>query len=118
SYRACVSGCLQLEADAFIAHPCVAGENLQFPLAPRQLFGSCQAQFTGALLQRPRRHTDLLGQWPDTKACLSVSVVEIDFSNDLIDLVGEDVLASTLGFDAIMGDAEGCRTNRLRLARV
>src|SRR3974390_1869090 len=36
----------------------------------------------------------------------------------LIDLVGEDVLASTLDLDAITGDAEDCVTNRLRLARV
>jgi hypothetical protein len=64
SYRACVSGRPQLEADAFIAHPCVAGKNLQFPLAPRQLFRSGQAQFTGPLLHSPMRYADFLGQQP------------------------------------------------------
>jgi hypothetical protein len=42
------------------------------------------------------QHTDLLGQWPDTKAYLSVSAVEINRSNELTNLVGEDVLASAL----------------------
>src|SRR5664279_1427362 len=61
-YGAGVPGRFQLEADAFIAHPCVAGENLQFPLAPRQLFGSGRTQLTSALLQRPMRHADFLGE--------------------------------------------------------
>jgi len=45
-------------------------------------------------------------------------MVEIDLSDELVDLVGEDVLASALEFDVITGDAEGRLTNRLRLARV
>ena len=42
-----------------------------------------------------------------------VSMVEINLSDELIDLVGEDVLASAPDFDAITGDAEGWVTNRL-----
>src|SRR5271165_3279628 len=120
SYRARVSGGLQLEAYALVAHPRIARQNLQLPLAPGQLFGSRQAQFAGTFFQRPMRHTDLLGQRPDTGSRLRVSMVEIDLSDELVDLVGEDVLASALKFDAITitGDAEGCLTNRLRLARV
>jgi len=45
-------------------------------------------------------------------------MVEINLSDELIDLVGEDVLASAPDFDAISGDAESWVTNRLRLARV
>ena len=45
-------------------------------------------------------------------------MVEIDLSDELVDLVGEDVLASARDRDTMTGDAEGCLTNRLRLARV
>src|SRR5664280_613608 len=116
SYRACVSGRLQLEADAFIAHPCVAGENLQFPLAPRQLFRSGQPQLTSALLQSPTRHADFLCQQPDARARLRLRRVEVDFSDEMVDLVAEDVLAAALGFTSTTIVAADCgRTNRSSL---
>src|SRR5208283_5032072 len=114
SSRACVSGRLQLEADAFIAHPCVAGENLQFPLAPRQLFRSGQTQLTSALLQSPMRHADFLCQQPDARARLRLRRTEVDFSDEMVDLIVEDVLASTCEFDATLVaiGADRCRTSR------
>lgn len=61
-------------------------------------------------------NADLFGQRPGTKGCLSVPMVEIDLSDELVDLVGEDIFASALDFVAITGDVEGCLTSRLRLA--
>jgi hypothetical protein len=43
------------------------------------------------------RHADLLGQWTDAGECFRVSMVQIDLSDELIDLIGEDVLAAFLG---------------------
>ena len=63
-------------------------------------------------------YADFLGKWPDTEACFRVSMIEISPLDELIDLVSEDVLTSPLSLGAITGDAEGCLTNRLRLARV
>jgi hypothetical protein len=45
-------------------------------------------------------------------------MVEIDLSDEPINLIVEDVPASALDFAAVTGDAEGCLTNRQRLARV
>src|SRR5664279_624565 len=108
SYRACISGRFQLEADAFIAHPCVAGENLPFPLAPRQLFRSGQTQLTSALLQSPMRHADFLCQQPDARARLCLRRAEVDFSDEMVDLVAEDVLAAALGFTSTTIVAADC----------
>src|SRR5664279_5386602 len=94
------------------------GQNRQLRLTPRQLFRSRQPQFAGTLLQCPMRHTDPLGQWPDAGSRLRVSMVEIDFPDKAVDLVGEDVLASALNFAAVTGDEDGCLTDRLILARV
>src|SRR5664280_3492993 len=115
-YGAGVPGRLQLEADAFIAHPCVAGENLQFPLAPRQLFRSGKTQLTSALLQSPMRHADFLCQQPDARARLRLRRAEVDFSDEMVDLVAEDVLAAALGFTSTTIVAADCgRTNRSSL---
>src|ERR1035438_5708844 len=113
---ASISSRLQLEADAFIAHPCVAGENLQFPLAPRQLFRSGQTQLTSALLQSPMRHADFLCQQPDARARLRLRRAEVDFSDEMVDLGAEDVLAAALGFTSTTIVAADCgRTNRSSL---
>src|SRR5664279_2013694 len=113
SYRACISGRFQLEADAFIAHPCVAGENLPFPLAPRQLFRAGKTQFTGTLFQSPMRHADFLCQRPDARARLRLRRAEVDFSDEMVDLVAEHVLAAALGFTSATIVAADCgRTNR------
>src|SRR5271165_5937128 len=119
-YRARVSGSRQLQPDAFVAHPCVAGENLQFALAPRQLFRSGQTQLTSALLQSPMRHADFLCQQPDARARLRLRRTEVDFSDEMVDLIVEDVLASTCEFDATLVaiGADRCRTSRTKLARV
>jgi hypothetical protein len=46
------------------------------------------------------RHADFLGQQPDARACLRTWGVEIDFPDELIDLVSEDVLAMATRLDA------------------
>ena len=93
SYSTGVPGRLQLKPNAFIAHPRVARQYLQLRLAPRQFFRAGQTQLTSTLLQSPMRHADFLGQQPDARARLRAWGVEIDFSDELIDLVSEDVLA-------------------------
>ena len=63
-------------------------------------------------------YADFLGKLPDTEACFRVSMIEINVTDKLINLIGEHVLRSPLSLGAITGDAEGYLTNRLRLARV
>ena len=111
-----VPGSLQLHTDALVAHPRIPGQNLQFPLAPRQLFGSGQTQLTSALLQSPMRHADFLCQQPDARARLRLRRAEVDFSDEMVDLVAEDVLAAALGFTSTTIVAVDCgRTNRSSL---
>src|SRR5664279_3244977 len=86
-YRANISGSLQLEPDAFIAHPRIAPQYLQLRLVPRQFFRTGQTQLTSTLLQSPTRHADFLGQQPDARAGFRAWGVEINFSDELIDLV-------------------------------
>ena len=63
-------------------------------------------------------YADLLGQWPDTEACFRVSMIEISPLDELIDLVGEDVLTSSLSDVVVTRDKEGCWINRAVLASV
>jgi hypothetical protein len=60
-FDAWIAGSLQLESNPLITHPRIPCQNLQFPLAPRQLFRSGKTQLTSALLQCPMRYADFLG---------------------------------------------------------
>ena len=64
------------------------------------------------------RHTDLLSQQPDTEACLRVSVIQINLTDKLINLIGEHVLTSPLSLGATTCDKDGCWINRPGLASV
>ena len=63
-------------------------------------------------------YADLLGQWPDTEACFRVSVIEINLTDKLINLIGEHVRAPTPGFGAVTGETicalGGTRCRRLK----
>src|ERR1035441_2539166 len=93
-----------------------SGRESPVPSRSKAALSFGQTQLTNALLQSPMRHADFLCQQPDTRARLRLRRAEVDFSDEMVDLVAEDVLAAALGFTSTTIVAADCgRTNRSSL---
>src|SRR5436190_21461941 len=85
---------LELQPDSFVAHPCISGENCKFAFAPRLFFCSCQPQLASAFLNCPVRNPYLICQLRNAWPVSGMGVLQIDFTDALVESFRENVLPS------------------------
>ena len=71
-------------------------QDYELRFTPRLLCGASEAKFASPRLKRPVWNTDLAGQLPNAWARFCVGMIEVNFSDTLVDSCRENVFPPAL----------------------